>query len=53
MYSVVVENMPVMTNSFKVLLPVELVTDLLSLYVGFETSGRLVAIYRFSGSAVK
>jgi hypothetical protein len=53
MTSVVIENMPTMTNDFKVLLPVELKGNLLSIYVGFEVRGRLIAVYRFGGSAVK
>lgn len=53
MNSVVVENMPTLTNDFKVLLPVELTTNLLSIYIGFEVRGRLISVYRFGGSAVK
>jgi hypothetical protein len=53
MNSVVIENMPTLTNDFKVLLPVELTTNLLSIYIGFEVRGRLISVYRFGGSAVK
>lgn len=49
----VIEKMPTMTNDFKVLLPIELKGNLLSIYVGFEVRGRLIAVYRFGGSAVK
>ena len=42
MNSVVVENMPTLTNDFKVLLPVELTKNLLSIYIGFEVRGRLI-----------
>ncbi len=53
MTSVAIENIPTMTNDFKVFLPVELKGNLMSIYVGFEVQGRLIAVYRFGGSAVK
>lgn len=44
--------MPQLTNDFKIILPVQLKDNLMSIYVGFESKGKTVAIYRFGGSAV-
>ena len=53
MSSIVIDKMPTLTNDFKILLPVELIGNVLSIYVGFQVRGQLIAVYRFGGSAVK
>lgn len=44
--------MPQLTNDFKILVPVQLQANLMSIYVGFVSQGQTVAIYRYGGSAV-
>lgn len=51
-HTVSVENLPQLTNDFKILVPVQLMSNLMSIYVSFESQGKTVAIYRFGGSAV-
>jgi hypothetical protein len=49
---ITVQNMPVLTNKFTLLIPIQLINNLLSVYVGFEVKGVLTGVYRVSGSAV-
>ena len=44
--------MPQLTNDFKIIVPIQLKANLMSIYVGFQAKGKTVAIYRFGGSAV-
>lgn len=45
-------NMPVLTNKFTLLIPIQLIENVLSVYIGFESKGALTGVYRISGSAV-
>lgn len=53
MHAVAIEGMPMFTNDFSVMLPVQLLSGVMSMYIGFEARGIIVGVYRFGGSAVK
>jgi hypothetical protein len=50
---ITVANMPALTNDFNIMIPLQLTTNLMSIYIGFEAKGKMISVYRFGGSAVQ
>lgn len=41
-----------MTNDFKILIPIQLISSLKSMYIGFQSRGKTIGVYRIGGSSI-